>query len=152
MVTATRCKLRLTRAISVPCFSWPSQTIKVFGPFLAAFALPKTSFANAAVLSIRELADIQERHGVVAKAIGKRRQKREAAFLLIEALNVAARLRAEDDAAVTPLRRTNRALACPPGPLLPPRLATAAGDFVALIESKRYRHVDLQTRDGRRGK
>src|SRR6202020_412722 len=45
---------------------------------------------------------------------------------------IAARLRPEHDAAMAPLRRTNRSLARSAGAFLTPRLTAAAGDFVAL--------------------
>src|ERR1700722_10583858 len=80
----------------------------------------------------RELAGVEQRHGVVLEAVGERGQEGDAAFLLIERLHVAARLRSEHDAAMAPLRGANRALARTSGALLPPGLAAAAGDFVAL--------------------
>src|SRR5579862_7704148 len=42
----------------------------------------------------REVAGVEQRHGVVLEAVGECREEGDAAFLLIEGLHVAARLRA----------------------------------------------------------
>ncbi len=80
-----------------------------------------------------EVARVEHRDGVVAEAIGERGEKRGAPFFFVQVRDVTAGLRAEDHAAVHPLRRTNRTLARAAGALLAPRLASAAADFIALL-------------------
>src|SRR5579883_426508 len=84
-----------------------------------------------------ELAGIEERDGVVPKTVGQRCQKGQPAFLFVERFYVTARLRPKDDAAVPPLRRTDRALTGASGALLTPGLASAARNLVALARRGR---------------
>src|SRR5579872_909321 len=74
---------------------------------------------------------LEHEDGVVGEAVGKRRFQRHLPLLLIERLLVRSRLRPEDDAAMTPLRRANGSLTSAAGALLTPGLLAAAGNFVA---------------------
>ena len=55
------------------------------------------------------------------------------AHLAVDLAAVIARGRAERDATATPLRRSDRALACAAGALLAPRLLATTADFAAVL-------------------
>ncbi len=132
-----RARLRPTRRDCVCVRLRRCGRHSVLGPRRAAFALPKISLANVCGFGDAEVGGVEHRDGVGCKAIGERRDESHAPFLLIEIFNVAARLRSENDAAMTPLRRTDRTLARAAGAFLTPRFASTAGDFVALERGRR---------------
>ena len=74
---------------------------------------------------------VDDLDGLVAELGGQRATQRQALHLARQPLLVRARVRPEDDAAATVVRRVGRALAGAAGALLAVRLAAAATDLAA---------------------
>ena len=79
----------------------------------------------------------QQPDPLVPGAIRERTAQRGCLHLLRSALRVVTRRRAVNDAAASELRRADRALTSPPGPLLAVRLAPTAGDLAPRLRRVR---------------
>ncbi len=154
-VTPTRCRLRPARSKPLADrrrVRWRRTRPACAGRVFAAFGdaeQQRRELARSCRSRIRRSTSIvtgrEAKRSQSAARIAARRS-----FLLSETTYERG-LRPEDDAAVAPLRRADRALASAAGALLLPRLLAAAADLVAASASTRFRRAGSPARGRRRG-